>query len=117
MTSAAQIETTFREEHGRILAALIGRLGDFTLAEDALQDALVNALERMARGAPAGLQMLLPLADQAGDFYPYHAACADLLRRTNQRQAAAQAYERALALCGNVAERAYLQRRLDEMRD
>jgi RNA polymerase sigma-70 factor (ECF subfamily) len=45
-TQAAQIETTFREEHGRVLAALISQLGDFTLAEDALQDALVNALER-----------------------------------------------------------------------
>ena len=41
-----QIERTFREEHGRVLAALISQLGDFTLAEDALQDALVNALER-----------------------------------------------------------------------
>ena len=48
MTAAAQIETTFREEHGRVLAALISQLGDFTLAEDALQDALVNALERWA---------------------------------------------------------------------
>src|SRR5258706_6680365 len=46
MTAAAQIETVFREEHGRVLAALISQLGDFTLAEDALQDALVNALER-----------------------------------------------------------------------
>src|SRR5215470_2230836 len=46
MTAAAQIEKTFREEHGRVLAALISQLGDFTLAEDALQDALVNALER-----------------------------------------------------------------------
>ena len=46
MTAAAQIETTFHEEHGRVLAALISQLGDFTLAEDALQDALVNALER-----------------------------------------------------------------------
>ena len=46
MTAAEQIETTFREEHGRILAALISQFGDFTLAEDALQDALVNALER-----------------------------------------------------------------------
>ena len=46
MTITSQIEATFREEHGRILAALISQLGDFTLAEDALQDALVNALER-----------------------------------------------------------------------
>src|SRR5436190_7219694 len=48
MTAAAQIEKTFREEHGRVLAALISQFGDFTLAEDALQDALVNALERWA---------------------------------------------------------------------
>ena len=46
MTAAEQIERIFREEHGRVLAALISRLEDFDLAEDALQDALVNALER-----------------------------------------------------------------------
>src|SRR5258708_5214876 len=46
MIAAAQIETAFREEHGRVLAALISQLGDFTLAEDTLQDALVNASER-----------------------------------------------------------------------
>lgn len=46
MTTESQIEKTFREEHGRVLAALIGRFQDFDLAEDALQDALVNALER-----------------------------------------------------------------------
>ncbi len=46
MTAAAQIETAFREEHGRVLAALISQLGDFELAEDALQDALVEALTR-----------------------------------------------------------------------
>lgn len=40
MTAAAQIKTTFRAEHGRVLATLISQLGDFTLAEDALQDAL-----------------------------------------------------------------------------
>ncbi len=70
----------------------------------------------MAYGAEAGLQMLLHLESQADHFYPYHAARADLLRRLNRREAAAEAYERALALCGNSAERAYLQRRLDEMR-
>src|SRR5215510_1266181 len=46
MTTESQIEKTFREEHGRVLATLISQIGDFMLAEDALQDALVNALER-----------------------------------------------------------------------
>ena len=39
MNSTATIEATFREHHGRILAALIRAIGDFDLAEDALQDA------------------------------------------------------------------------------
>src|SRR5262245_55218306 len=53
MTAESQIEQTFREEHGRVLAALISRLGDFALAEEALQDALVNALERwQVEGVP-----------------------------------------------------------------
>lgn len=71
----------------------------------------------MARGAQAGLQLLLRLRSQADGYYPYHAVRADLLRRTNQREAAADAYTRALALCGNSAERTYLQRRLGEMLD
>jgi RNA polymerase sigma-70 factor, ECF subfamily len=44
----------FREEHGRVLATLIGALGDFDLAEDALQDAIAVALERWPHdGIPA----------------------------------------------------------------
>jgi len=69
----------------------------------------------MAKGPQPGLQMLTRLENEAANFYPYHVARADLLRRTNQREAAADAYQRALALCGNPAERAYLRRRLDEM--
>jgi RNA polymerase sigma-70 factor, ECF subfamily len=69
----------------------------------------------MAEGPEVGLNMLLRLEAQADGFYPYHAARADLLRRTNQREAATDAYQRALEMCGNSAERAYLQRRLDEM--
>ena len=69
----------------------------------------------MADGAEAGLQILLRLETQAEGFYPYHAARADLLRRTHQSEAAADAYKQALDLCGNRTERAYLQRRLHEM--
>jgi RNA polymerase sigma-70 factor (ECF subfamily) len=69
----------------------------------------------MAQRPEVGLQMLLALESQAGTFYPYHAARADLLRRMNQHQLAAEAYREALHLCSNSTERAYLQRRLDEM--
>ncbi len=43
------IERTFREEAGRVLAALISSLGDFDLAEDSFQDALIIALEKWPR--------------------------------------------------------------------
>lgn len=43
------IERTFREESGRVLAALISTLNDFDLAEDAFQDALITALEKWPR--------------------------------------------------------------------
>jgi RNA polymerase sigma-70 factor (ECF subfamily) len=69
----------------------------------------------MAQRPEVGLQMLSALDSQAGHFYPYHAARADLLRRMNQREQAAEAYQEALHLCSNSTERAYLQRRLDEM--
>jgi len=68
----------------------------------------------MADGPVTGLELLHQI-DGVEAFYPYHVARAELLRRTNQREAAADAYERALALCQNSAERAYLQRRLDQM--
>jgi len=39
------IEHIYRQEYGQILATLIGWLGDFELAEDALQDAFLAAME------------------------------------------------------------------------
>jgi RNA polymerase sigma-70 factor (ECF subfamily) len=50
----ALIERVFRDEWGRVLAALIGFLGDFDLAEEAAQDAFAIAAERWPRdGMPA----------------------------------------------------------------
>jgi RNA polymerase sigma-70 factor (ECF subfamily) len=42
----AEIEKVFRDETGRALATLIRLVGDFDLAEDALQEAFAAALER-----------------------------------------------------------------------
>jgi RNA polymerase sigma-70 factor (ECF subfamily) len=46
------IEKTFRDEAGRALATLIRLVGDFDLAEDALQDAFAVALQRWPAAEP-----------------------------------------------------------------
>lgn len=113
-TSALHAEApTAEATDWRQIAALYGTLA--TMTPSAVVEVNRAVAVAMAWGTQAGLQMLLRLDSQADGYYPYHAARADLLRRTNQREAAADAYERALALCGNSAERAYLQRRLDQM--
>ena len=45
----ATLEQAFRDEWGRVLAALIGFLGDFELAEEAAQEAFAIAAERWPR--------------------------------------------------------------------
>jgi RNA polymerase sigma-70 factor (ECF subfamily) len=48
------IERLFREQWGRVLATLIGFLGDFDLAEEAVQEAFAIAAERWpGEGSPA----------------------------------------------------------------
>jgi RNA polymerase sigma-70 factor, ECF subfamily len=49
----APLERVFRDEWGRVLATLIGLLGDFDLAEEAAQDAFATAAARWERdGVP-----------------------------------------------------------------
>jgi RNA polymerase sigma factor (sigma-70 family) len=69
-------------------------------------------------GPAAGLDALAPiLADPALATYGYlSAARADFLRQLGHWPESAQAYEEALALTGNQAERAFLTQRLTEVR-
>src|SRR5207247_6565866 len=47
------VDSVFREEWGRAVSILIRVLGDFELAEDAVQDAFARALERWPKdGTP-----------------------------------------------------------------
>jgi len=51
--SAAAVEAVYREDWGRIVATLIGLLGDFDLAEESAQEAFTAALDRWpASGVP-----------------------------------------------------------------
>ena len=64
-------------------------------------------------GPQAALEILDTLDIQS--YHAYQAARADLLRRAGQSDAAAMAYERAIDLASNPAERAFLRRRRDEL--
>ena len=68
----------------------------------------------MADGPAAGLRIVDAVASTLDDYHLLHAARADLLRREGRPDAAAAAYERALALATNPAERRFLERRLEE---
>jgi RNA polymerase sigma-70 factor, ECF subfamily len=70
----------------------------------------------MAEGAQEGLR-LIDAAGSGGalnNYYLFHAARADLLRRLNRLPEAHAAYERALSFTTNQIEQNYIRRRLDE---
>ncbi len=77
----------------------------------------VVALNRaVAVGEVDGPQAALAILDtlRLDGYHAFHAARADLLRRAGQREAAVTAYERALSLATNPAERAFLRSRVQE---
>jgi RNA polymerase sigma-70 factor (ECF subfamily) len=71
----------------------------------------------MADGALRGLKLLDQpmLAKELCDYYLFHAARADLLRRLGRMNDARDAYTLALSLCQNERERAFFERRLEEV--
>jgi RNA polymerase sigma-70 factor (ECF subfamily) len=68
----------------------------------------------MAEGPAAGLQLMEGL-DALDGYHLLHAARADLLRRLDRLEEAADAYRRALALAASPADRSFLERRLAEV--
>lgn len=71
----------------------------------------------MVEGPAAGLARLEAAAagGQLDSYHLLHAARADMLRRQEEYERAAESYGRALELVGNDAERRFLQRRLEEV--
>jgi RNA polymerase sigma-70 factor (ECF subfamily) len=70
----------------------------------------------MASGPAAGLELMDELAGELDGYQLFHSARADMLRRLERREEAAAAYRRALELATVPAERAFLERRLAEVR-
>lgn len=66
-------------------------------------------------GPAVGLAEVERLAAALDDYHALHVARAELLRRVGRGAEARMAYDRAIALAGNVAERAHLTRRRDQL--
>jgi RNA polymerase sigma-70 factor (ECF subfamily) len=71
----------------------------------------------MVEGPQSGLAIIDALAANGDldNYHLFHAARAELRRRSGSRKEAANSYARALELVANYSERRYLQRRLREV--
>jgi RNA polymerase sigma-70 factor (ECF subfamily) len=94
------------------VAALYGRLAE--LAPSPVVELNRAVAVAMAEGPEAGLALIDRL-EGLETYHLLHAARADLLRRLDRREEAAEAYGQALALATGPAERSFLERRLAEM--
>ena len=81
-------------------------------------NAIVALNRAVAVGEVEGPEPALAIIDglALGDYYLAHAVRADLLRRLGRDREAVFAYEAAMARTTNGAERAFLERRRDELR-
>ncbi len=68
----------------------------------------------MDRGPEAGLE-LIDAIEGLDRYAPYHVSRADLLGRLDRAQEAIEAYHRGLELSTNPVQRAFLERRIEEL--
>ena len=120
LEAAVQSAHAVRRLSGRSDWDAIERIYDILLAMTGSPVVAINRAVAVAetRGAAAGLEALDALADDSRltDYQPYWAACAGLLARTDDVEAADAAYERAIGLEPDPAVRHFLQRRRAELR-
>lgn len=106
---------TARETDWKQIAALYtilnaGQTSPIVSLNHAVAIAMSESLER-------GLAMIddLGAGGELDSYHLYHAARADLLRRTGRNQQALECYHRAMALTTNAVELRYLRRRISEL--
>lgn len=109
-TAPAPDKTDWRQ-----IAALYDRLFDFEPTAIVALNRAVAVAE--CEGPETGLRLIDELlgGDEIAGYYLAHAARADLLRRLGRKTDARAAYERALVLTTQSADRRFLERRLAEL--
>ena len=95
------------------IAALYGRLAD--AAPSPVVELNRAVAVAMADGPARALPLVDALAGELDGYHLFHSARADLLRRLDRGDEAAEAYGRALELATNPSERTFLERRLVEV--
>jgi len=108
--SAAQARDT---DWPRIVA-LYDRLAQLDPSPIVLLNRAVAVAE--VAGPGAALDLVDPLGAALTGYHPYFAVRADLLRRLGRTEEAISAYDRAIALTGNLAERTLLTHRREALR-
>jgi RNA polymerase sigma-70 factor, ECF subfamily len=121
LEAAVQSAHAVRRRTGRADWPAIERLYDALCVLTGSPVAALNRAVALAetRGPSAALAALDCLAsdDRLANYQPYWAARADLLARGGDRDAAAQAYTRAIGLESDPAVRQFLQQRAATVRD
>ena len=100
----------------REIVLLYGKLYELTPSPVILLNGAV-ALS-YAFGAEAGLAALeeIESSGELQSYQPFHAARADLLRRTGRAEAARLAYQKAIELSQNSSETAFLTMRMEQLK-
>ncbi len=108
-TSASRIEDT---DWARIVELYDGLAG----VDPSPIVALNRAVAVAELGGPAAaLPLVDGLRDELAGYHPWQVTRADLLRRLGRTTEARAAYDRAIELAGNTAEKAFLTRRRDDL--
>ncbi len=97
------------------------RIAEHYVALEALTGSAIVGLNRAvavaeAHGPEAGLAVLAGLDAELRDHHRFAAVCGELAWRAGDLELAVSAFDAALELCGNEAERAHLRRRSEEVR-
>ncbi len=113
IASLHSLAPTYAETDWDQIAALYGLL---SRSDPSPVVALNRAVAlSLADGPEAALPLLAALEQALAGYASFHAAAADVQRRSGDEASCARSYERALELTANAGEREFLERRLAEL--
>ncbi|MCU1527779.1 MAG: putative polymerase, sigma-24 subunit, subfamily [Frondihabitans sp.] len=110
------VHTSARDARDTDWAQVVALYDQLVVLDPSPIVALNRAIAVAEVDGPKGALATVELLDGAlAGYHAYHVTRAELLRRLGRDQESRAAYDTAIALAGNTAERAYLTRRRDDL--